>query len=63
LELKVLLEHRVLRVIRVQLDREDPQVHKVHKEPQVHKELLELKVLKDIKGRVELADQQVHKEQ
>ena len=60
MELKVLLEHRVLRVIRVQLDREDPQVHKV---PQVHKELLELKVLKDIKGRVELVDQQVHKEQ
>ena len=60
MELKVLLELRVLKVIKVQLDLEDPQVLK---ELLVIKVLLELKVLKDIKGRVELVDQQVHKEQ
>tara|TARA_B000000532_G_scaffold57437_1_gene44824 strand:+ start:71 stop:256 length:186 start_codon:yes stop_codon:yes gene_type:complete len=57
---KVLLEHKVLRVIKDRMELVDQQVHKVHKEPQV---LKVLKVLKDIRGRVELVDPQVLKEQ
>ena len=54
---KVLLEHKVLRVIKDRMELVDQQVHKVHKVLKV------LKVLKDIRGRVELVDPQVLKEQ
>ena len=57
---KVLLEHKVLKVIKVPLVQEDLQVHKEHR---VLKVLLVLKVLKDIRGRVELVDLQVLKGQ
>ena len=56
----MLLEHKVLKVIKVPLVQEDLQVHKEHR---VLKVLLVLKVLKDIRGRVELVDLQVLKGQ